>query len=254
MREAAERAAAVIREGAAALRDVTWEHKGPADFVSHVDRNAEEAARAVLLGAFPDAVFIGEETYDPSVALGEALAFIVDPLDGTTNFLHGFPWYAVSIGATVAGELAAGVVLNAVTGEVFSATRGGGAHRNGARIEVSSTTDPARALVGTGFPFKHVDRLDEYTRHFAAITRATSGIRRAGSAALDLCDVACGRFDAFWELTLSPWDIAAGILLVQEAGGVVTDLDGNPARVGHTPIAAGTPAMHRWLLETIRTA
>jgi myo-inositol-1(or 4)-monophosphatase len=154
----------------------------------------------------------------------------------------------------VAGELAAGVVLNAVTGEVFSATRGGGAHRNGARVEVSSTTDPARALVGTGFPFKHVDRLDEYTRHFAAITRATSGIRRAGSAALDLCDVACGRFDAFWELTLSPWDIAAGILLVQEAGGVVTDLDGNPARVGHTPIAAGNPAMHRWLLETIRTA
>jgi myo-inositol-1(or 4)-monophosphatase len=254
MLDAATAAAAVIRDGAAGLAQVTWEHKGPADFVSHVDRGAEEAARAALLGAFPDAVFIGEETYDPSVALGEALAFIVDPLDGTTNFLHGFPWYAVSIGATVAGELAAGVVLNAVTGEVFTATRGGGAYRNGLRIAVSPTTDPARALVGTGFPFKNVDRLDDYTRHFAAITRATSGIRRAGSAALDLCDVACGRFDAFWELTLSPWDIAAGILLIREAGGVVTDLEGNPAQVGHTPIAAGNPAMHAWLLETIARA
>jgi myo-inositol-1(or 4)-monophosphatase len=254
MLDAAARAAAVIRAGAAGLRDIMWEHKGPADFVSHVDRGAEEAARDALLGAFPDAVFIGEETYDPSVVFGEGLAFVVDPLDGTTNFLHGFPWYAVSIGATVAGELAAGVVLNAVTGEVFTATRGGGAYRNGLRIHVSATTEPARALVGTGFPFKNVDRLDEYTRHFAAITRATSGIRRPGSAALDLCDVACGRFDAFWELTLSPWDIAAGILIIREAGGIVTDLDGNPAQVGHTPLAAGNPTMHRWLLQTIRDA
>ena len=254
MLDAAARAAAVIREGAAGLREVTWEHKGPADFVSHVDRGAEEAARAVLLGAFPDAVFIGEETYDPSVPLGDALAFVVDPLDGTTNFLHGFPWYAVSIGATVAGELAAGVVLNAVTGELFTARRGEGAYRNGVRIAVSATTEPARALVGTGFPFKNVDRLEDYTRQFAAITRATSGIRRAGSAALDLCDVACGRFDAFWELTLSPWDIAAGILMIREAGGIVTDLEGNPARVGHTTLAAGNPTMHRWLLQTIGSA
>ena len=251
---AAGQAAAVIRAGAAELRSITWEHKGPADFVSHVDRGAEDAARAALLGAFPDAVFIGEETYDPSVGLGEDLAFVVDPLDGTTNFLHGFPWYAVSLAATVAGELAAGVVLNAVTGEIFTATVGGGAYRNGIRIEVSATTRPPRALVGTGFPFKQVDHLDAYLRQFAAVTRATSGIRRAGSAALDLCDVACGRFDAFWELTLSPWDIAAGILLIREAGGVVTDLDGAPARVGHTALCAGNPAMHAWLLETVRSA
>lgn len=252
MHDAARRAAAVIRDSASRVGTIAWESKGPADFVSHVDRGAEDATRATLLAAYPDAVFLGEETYDPTAGLGDALAFVVDPLDGTTNFLHGFPWYAVSIGATLAGEPVAGVVLNAATGETFSATRGGGAYRDGVRIAVSSTADPSRALVGTGFPFKNVDRLDEYVRQFAAVTRQTAGIRRAGSAALDLCDVACGRFDAFWELTLSPWDIAAGILIIREAGGVVTDLAGAPAHVGHTTIAAGNPAMHTWLLEVIR--
>jgi len=254
MLDAANRAATVIRDGAAELRAITWEHKGPADFVSHVDRGAEDATRAALLGAFPGAVFIGEETYDPSVGLGADLAFVVDPLDGTTNFLHGFPWYAVSIGATVAGELAAGVVLNVPTGELFTATRGGGAYRNGVAIEVSATTDPARALFGTGFPFKGVDRIDDYVRQFAAITRAASGIRRPGAAALDLCDVACGRFEAFWELRLAPWDFAAGLLLVREAGGIVTDLVGQPPPLTHSAIVAGNPDMHRWLLETINTA
>jgi len=254
MLDAAARAAAVIREGAAELRSITWEHKGPADFVSHVDRGAEDATRTALLGAFPDAVFIGEETYDPAVGLGADLAFVVDPLDGTTNFLHGFPWYAVSIGATVGGALAAGVVLNVATGEIFSATRGGGAYRNGVGIEVSSTTDPARALIGTGFPFKGVDRIDDYVRQFAMITRAASGIRRPGAAALDLCDVACGRFDGFWELTLSPWDVAAGILIIREAGGLVTDLVGEPKRIDHAGLIAGNPTMHAWLLDVVRRA
>jgi myo-inositol-1(or 4)-monophosphatase len=260
MRDAAARAAAFIAEHASRIGDLTWEHKGPADFVSDVDRGAEAIVRDALLAAFPDAVFLGEETYDPEASLGEALSFVVDPLDGTTNFLHGFPWYAVSIGAAWAGEPIAGVVRNVPTGETFLARRGGGAwrERDGVagreRIHVSSVTDPARALIGTGFPFKSISQIDAYQRHFAAIAAKTAGIRRPGAAALDLCDVACGRFEGFWELTLSPWDLAAGITIVREAGGVITDLDGGEARIAHTGLVVGSPAMHAWLLATIESA
>jgi myo-inositol-1(or 4)-monophosphatase len=258
MREAASRAAEFIRSHAGRRGELTWEHKGPADFVSLVDRGAEDRIREVLLGAYPDAVFLGEETYDPAAGLGDDLAFVVDPLDGTTNFLHGFPWYAVSIAATRAGEPVAGVVLNVPTGECFSAAEGAGAWREAGgareRVRPSANDIPARALVGTGFPFKGIDRIDEYLRQFAAITRQAAGIRRPGAAALDLCDVACGRFDAFWELTLAPWDLAAGVVIIREAGGVVTDLDGLPPRVEHTGLAAGGPAMHAWLMDTLRGA
>jgi myo-inositol-1(or 4)-monophosphatase len=258
MLAAAERAAEFIAGHAERLGEVTWEHKGPADFVSLVDRGAEDIVREMLLDARPDAAFLGEETYDPGAALGDDLAFVVDPLDGTTNFLHGFPWYAVSIAAVHAGEPIAGVVRNVPTGETFAASRGAGAwrERGGVRapIRASDATNPSRALIGTGFPFNGVDRIDEYQRHFAAITRAAAGIRRPGAAALDLCDVACGRFDGFWELTLAPWDIAAGIVIVREAGGVVTDLAGAPPRVEHTGLVAGGPAMHAWLMDVIRNA
>lgn len=259
MHDAAARAAGFIAAHAARLGALTWEHKGPADFVSDVDRGAEAIVRDVLLAAFPDAVFLGEESYDPSQVLGEGLAFVVDPLDGTTNFLHGFPWYAVSIGALRAGVPVAGVVRNAATDETFFGARGAGAwrrdrHGADARIRVSDTTDPARALVGTGFPFKHLAQLDAYQRQFAVVTARTAGIRRAGAAALDLCDVACGRFDAFWEHTLAPWDIAGGLLIVREAGGIATDLSGTEARVGHTALLVGNPAMHAWLLDVVRAS
>ena len=260
MRAAAARAATFIAEHAGRRGELTWEHKGPADFVSLVDRGAEDIVRDALLAAYPGAGFLGEESYDPAAPLGDGLAFIVDPLDGTTNFLHGYPWYAVSIGATVAGQLVAGVVHHAAREEVFSATRDHGAwrrspaHHAAERLHVSSLTEPARALVGTGFPFKELQHLDGFLRQFAAVTRATAGVRRAGSAALDLCDVACGRFEAFWELTLSPWDVAAGILIAREAGANVTTIDGAEAQVAHTTICAGSPAMHRWLLATIQNA
>jgi len=258
MRDAASRAAEFIRHHAERRGELTWEHKGPADFVSLVDRGAEDAVRERLLGAFPYAAFLGEETYDPAAGLGSGLAFVVDPLDGTTNFLHGFPWYAVSIAATRAGEPVAGVVLNVPTGELFTAAEGAGAWRERdarrERIAVSTNDNPARALVGTGFPFKGIDSIDDYLRQFAAITRQAAGIRRPGAAALDLCDVACGRFDAFWELTLAPWDIAAGVVIIREAGGVVTDLAGAPPRVHHTGLVAGGPAMHAWLMDTLRDA
>ncbi len=260
MRDAAARAAAFIAERAATRATLTWEHKGPADFVSEVDLGAEQRVRDVLLGAYPDAAFLGEESYDPAAGLGPGLGFVVDPLDGTTNFLHGFPWYAVSIGATYAGQPIGGVVHNAATGEVFSATRGGGAHRRATPlappepIAVSRITDPARALIGSGFPFKNHDEIPRYAAQFGAVTRATAGIRRAGSAALDLCDVACGRFDAFWELNLSPWDLAAGLIIIREAGGITTTPDGDEAQISHNGLCVGSPTMHAWLLATLRSA
>jgi myo-inositol-1(or 4)-monophosphatase len=194
---------------------------------------------------------LGEEL-TPSTDNRAGLVFVADPLDGTTNFLHGYPWYAVSIAALVEGEPIAGVVLNAATGELFSATAGGGARCGGQPMNVSTIDEPARAIVGTGFPFKTPHLLDEYMRSLPIVMRDVAGIRRAGSAALDLADVACGRFDAFWELTLAPWDVAAGILLVREAGGIVTDVSGARATVSHTSIVAGNPAMHSWLLDRVR--
>ena len=247
---AAVRAAEIIRGRAADVGSIGWQEKTPADFVSEVDHAAEQRIREVLLGRPPEAAIVGEEL-SPEVRLPPGITFIVDPLDGTTNFLHGYPAYAVSIAGLVDGVLAAGVVLNAVSGELFTATSGGGARRNGQPIAVSQIGDPSRALIGTGFPFKHPDLVEPYMLQLPRVLRATAGVRRAGAAALDLADVACGRFDAFWELRLAAWDIAAGILLVREAGGVVTDLGGHQAAVAHGPIIAGNPTMHRWLLETV---
>jgi myo-inositol-1(or 4)-monophosphatase len=251
---AAAKAAEQIRAGAARLGELQWRTKTPADFVSEVDHAAERALEEVVRGRHPDATLAAEE-FTPDASRDRGLVFVADPLDGTTNFLHGFPWYAVSVAALVDGELAAGAVLNAATGELFTATAGGGARRSGQPIAVSKITDPQRALIGTGFPFKpgnpHTDR---YLAILPRVMRQAAGIRRPGAAALDLADVACGRFDAFWEMTLAPWDIAAGILLVREAGGIVTDLEGRPCPVAHTSVVAGSPAMHAWLLEACNGA
>jgi len=248
---ASARAAEIIRRGAETRASLTWERKGATDFVSDVDRNAEQAINEIVASRHPDARVLGEEL-TPSTENRSGLVFVADPLDGTTNFLHGYPWYAVSIAALVDGEPVAGVILNAATGELFSATAGGGARRSGQPIHVSTIDDPALAIIGTGFPFKTPHLVDPYVRSLPVVMRDVAGIRRAGSAALDLADVACGRFDGFWELSLAPWDVAAGILLVREAGGIVTDASGAPATVSHTSIVTGNPAMHSWLLERVR--
>lgn len=180
--------------------------------------------------------------------------FIVDPLDGTTNFLHGFEAYSVSIGTMVDGRMVAAVVLDVPRNDLFHATVGGGAWLNDTRVSVSSVDTPGRALIATGFPFKNLDYLEDYLRQFARVTRAQAGIRRAGSAALDLAWVAAGRFDAFWEQRLAPWDMAAGMLLVREAGGRVTDVEGADLMPGHTAIVASNGRLHDWLLRTIRSA
>ena len=246
---AAVRASEIIRQGATQLHTLQWEKKGPSDFVSIVDRDAEHALSEVIRERHADAVVIAEEG-TPKAAPG-ALTFVADPLDGTTNFLHGFPWYAVSIAALVNGAHVAAVVMNVANGELFTATAGGGARRNGQPIRVSAITDPSLALVGTGFPFKPREGIKPYMGVLPRLMEGAAGLRRAGSAALDLCDVACGRYEAFWELRLAPWDVAAGMLMIREAGGLVTDLNGKPAPVDHGPIVAGNPAIHGWLLAQL---
>jgi len=247
---AAARAADVVRAGAERRATLEWESKGRFDFVSDVDRASEAALAEVIAQRHPDATLLAEEG-SPDAGATRGLVFVADPLDGTTNFLHGLPWYAVSIAALVDGVLAAGAVINVPTGALFTATAGGGARHAGAPIHVSAITDPSRALIATGFPFSREDEIARYVPMLPAVMRATSGIRRAGAAALDLADVACGRYDAFWELRLAPWDLAAGVLLIREAGGIVSTLEGAPCPVAETSCVAGNPTMHAWLLETL---
>ncbi len=257
--EAAAASASVLKAHVGGLAQIRWEEKAPADYVTTVDRTSEEALRAVIHDRMPDARVLGEEL-SPELAgrrgrnALDGVVFVADPLDGTTNYLHGFPEYAVSIAALVDGVLTAGAVRHGVTDELYTATLRGGAYRDGRRLSVSRIIEPARALIGTGFPFSHLESLDTYQPQFAAVARHTAGMRRAGSAALDLARLAAGQFDGFWELKLAPWDIAAGMLLVREAGGVVTDLDGRVAPVAHTSIVAGNPTIHSWLLDTLQSA
>jgi myo-inositol-1(or 4)-monophosphatase len=248
---AARVAADYVRSREADRAGLDIREKQASDFVSEVDTGAESRIREVLERMVPGSQVVGEELSPQASTAGETV-FVVDPLDGTTNFLHGFPTYAVSIGAMSAGEVVAGVILDVPHGEMFTAIAGGGAFLDGQRIQVSSVAVPARALVGTGFPFKNLEFLPDYVRQFERITRAQSGIRRAGSAALDLASVACGRFDAFWELRLAPWDIAAGLVIVREAGGRVTDLEGQDLVPASGPVVASNGLLHESLLESLR--
>lgn len=246
MHRAADAAAQYIAERSTRRDTLEWRSKAHQDYVSDVDTGAERIVREALLATAPNAHILGEELSPDSTIDADTL-FVVDPLDGTTNFLHGYPQYAVSIALVLDGTTAAGVVRNVVSRETFSAVLGEGATRNGARIAISRIDDPSLALVGTGIPFRTPEQLPPYLRQLEAIARATAGIRRAGSAALDLCDVACGRFEAFWELTLSPWDFAAAALIIREAGGTITAVGGSALPLARSSVVAGTPGMHAWL-------
>jgi len=247
---AALRSGETVRHGANRRDQLTWESKSEFDFVSEVDRASEEVLASVIAERHPEATLLAEEG-SPNASATHGLVFVADPLDGTTNFLHGLPWYAVSIAAMIDGVLEAGVVLNVATGALFTATLQGGARMSGQEIRVSSETNPSRALIATGFPFSDNDEVDRYVPMLPAVMRATSGMRRFGAAALDLACVAAGRFDAFFELRLNAWDLAAGMLIIQEAGGIVTKMDGSPAMVESTSLLTGGPAMHAWLLNTL---
>ena len=248
--EAAQGAAAIHQQFVGQVHPDEWSNKGTADFVSHVDRAAEASIVRAIRKTFPDHDVLAEEDFsDRKQETGAHWAqrpwlWLVDPLDGTTNFLHGYPSYSVSIAVAHCGQLVAGTVVCAPTGEVWCATLGGGATRNGQPIRVSAIHDLRSSLIGTGFPFKNLDLLPGYLKQFDAVMRHSSGVRRAGSAALDLCHVATGRFDGFWELDLFPWDMAAGALLIREAGGVITGLRGDYAPFDRSGIIAGNPVIH----------
>ncbi len=248
---AAFKAARGLTRDLGEVENLQVSRKGPADFVSAADRRAEEVIRAELARARPDYSFLMEES-GASEGRDPQHRWIVDPLDGTTNFLHGIPHFAISIALERQGKLAAALVYNPISDELFTAERGGGAFINDRRLRVASRQSLADAVVATGIPFRGHGDHAAYTRQLAAVMPAVAGIRRFGAAALDLAWVAAGRFDGFWEEGLSPWDMAAGILLIREAGGYVTDLDGGEGMMQSGGIVAGNEAIHRELLTLIR--
>jgi myo-inositol-1(or 4)-monophosphatase len=259
-----------------------WAEKGEHDFVTRVDREAESKAIDRIRRAFPEHAILSEEeatAASPVAAAGpefsgsasvpgtqdnalanrlEALRrqpgwlWVIDPLDGTTNYLHRYPMYSASVAALQDGRVMAGAVIHGVTGETWSAVRGGGAFLDGQRITVSATDRMRQALIGTGFPFKALELLPAYLQQFQRVIRRSAGIRRTGSAALDLCHVASGYFDGFWELWLAPWDVAAGMLIVREAGGVVTRIDGGDDVLFAGSLLAGNPRIHADLTAIVK--
>jgi myo-inositol-1(or 4)-monophosphatase len=249
---AARRAGAIINRAARDVEVLPVTRKRHNDFVTEVDKAAEAAIIEILHRAYPDHAILAEESGAKAGAAGESeYTWIIDPLDGTTNFIHGFPQYAVSIGLRHKGVLQQGVVYDPTKNELFTATRGRGAFLNDRRIRVSKRAQLNEALIGTGFPFRDLAGLDEYLGMFREITTRTAGIRRAGAAALDIAYVAAGRLDGFWEMGLSPWDMAAGALMVQEAGGLIGDLRGDPGFLESGRVVCGNPKIFAQLVQIV---
>jgi len=245
---AARRAGSIINRAARNLDIVAIKEKAVNDFVSEVDREAEQAIIRTLHEAYPDHSILAEE----SGASGKSdYQWIVDPLDGTTNFLHGFPQYAVAIALRHRGVVTQAVVYDPSRNDLFTATRGRGAYLNDQRMRVSKRARLKASLIGTGFPFRQLDHLDVYLAVLRDMMRGAAGVRRAGSAALDLAYVAAGRLDGFWEFGLSPWDMAAGALLITEAGGLVSDLAGESNYLKTGNIVAGSPKVFVELLKAL---
>ena len=246
--KAARRAGNIINRAAQNLDILTVTQKTANEFVSEVDREAERAIIKILLDAYPGHSILAEES---GLAGASEYQWIIDPLDGTTNFLHGFPQYAVSIGLMHRGVPTQGVVYDPTRNDLFTASRGHGAYLNDRRIRVSKRRQLDQSLIGTGFPFREFTLADDYLKIFRDMIRTTAGVRRAGSAALDLSYVAAGRLDGFWEFGLKPWDMAAGVLLITEAGGLVGDLDGNDQFMASGNVVCGNPKIFTQLLQTI---
>ncbi|MDH5517869.1 MAG: inositol monophosphatase [Gammaproteobacteria bacterium] len=218
------------------------------DFVTEVDQKAESVIINTLKQAFPEHSILAEE----SGQRGDSeYQWIIDPLDGTTNYLHGFPQFSISIALKIKGKLSLGVVYDPLRQELFTASAGDGAYLNNRRIRVSKQSSLSGALLGTGFPYKDQRYLDAYLNMFKTFFPETAGIRRAGSAALDLAYVACGRLDGFWEIGLQSWDIAAGALLVREAGGIITDFSANEDYLDNGNVIAANPKVFNQMLKNL---
>jgi len=270
--KAARRAGRIITRASIDLDTVKVSRKQQNDFVTEVDRASEEAIIETLRTAYPGHWILAEEsglTAGPQARAPEHAAtamrgaaqaaaaqvdhlWIIDPLDGTTNFIHGLPQYCISIALMERGVVTQGLVYDPNRDELFTATKGAGAFLNDRRVRVTRRAKLDEALIGTGFPYRKIDELDRYMAIFKLVTQRTAAIRRPGAAALDLAYVACGRYDAFFEMGLAPWDVAAGALLVTEAGGLIGDFSGDANHVFGDEVAAGTPKVFAALLPLLK--
>lgn len=244
---AARKAGAVIGRNYGKRHNLKVEKKGRNDYVSEVDIKAEAAIVDIIHKHYPEHAILAEE----SGASGESdTVWIIDPLDGTTNYLHGFPVFSVSIAVQVNGRLEHAVVYDPMREELFTSSRGEGAQLDGHKIRVSGNKDLENSLIGTGFPYRHAESaMAPYLDMLAKILRNTAGVRRPGSAALDLCFVACGRLDGFWETGLKSWDMAAATLILREAGGLVSALDGGEGHLSSGHVLAGTPRIYQGMAK-----
>lgn len=247
---AARSAGDLIARSLEKLDTLTISQKGKNDFASEVDKLAEQEIIRILQKAYPHHAVLAEES--GLHAGNQEFVWVIDPLDGTTNFLHGFPQFAVSIALQHSGRMEQAVVYDPLRQELFTATRGSGAMLNNRRIRVSRQNALEGSLLGTGFPFKSQQHLDAYLGIFRDLFKDAAGIRRAGAAALDLAYVACGRLDGFWEIGLKKWDMAAGLLLIQEAGGLVSDFENNHHYFQTGNLIAATPRLHPIMYDIIQ--
>lgn len=252
--KAARRASQIINRASLNLSLLTVSSKQPNDFVTEVDKAAEAAIIEVLQEAYPDYGILAEESgHTPGRNGDSEYQWIIDPLDGTTNFIHGFPQYAISIALTKGNQVEQALVFDPNRNELFSASKGGGAFLNERRIRVSGRIRLQEALIGTGFPYRVFDHAETYMAIFKELSRKTAGLRRPGAASLDLAYVAAGRLDGFWEFGLAPWDMAAGSLLISEAGGLVSDLGGETNYLETGNIVTGTPKIFTSLLQVVQS-
>ncbi len=246
---AARQAGNIIARSADRIETLTIKSKGRNDFVSEIDQQAEQEIIKVIRKAYPSHGILAEES---GHCAGDDYVWIIDPLDGTTNFLHSFPQFAISIALKHKNKLDQAVIYDPIRQELFTASRGVNAQLNGRRIRVTQVTSLANTLIGTGFPYSDMKNLDSYINIFKNMIPETAGLRRAGAASLDLAYVAAGRLDGFWEYGLKPWDLAAGALLIQEAGGLVSDFSGGTDFFESGDVVAGNAKVLKALLQTIK--
>jgi myo-inositol-1(or 4)-monophosphatase len=245
--KAAVTAGTLLRAHAGGIREITY--KGVINLVTEMDRRSEQTIVEIIHGAFPDHDILAEE--ETRIENGSGFLWIIDPLDGTTNYAHGYPNFAVSIGLERAGDVVLGVVYDPMRDELFTAERGRGAWLNGRPIRVSANRELIHSLLATGFPYDRAESRENNLNYFGAFIIVSQEIRRSGSAALDLCAVASGRLDGFWELKLHPWDVAAGSLLVREAGGAVSDFSGERFNIRDREIVASNGIIHGQMIQVV---
>ncbi len=246
-RESARQAGELLKNHLTDVREITY--KGSVDLMTDFDKQAQSLIMESLYSQFPHHDFLAEEGI--SKQHGSEYLWVIDPLDGTTNFAHGFPVFSVSVALMKDGEVLLGVVFDPTRNEMFQAVKGAGASLNGAAIGVSSTAELDKSLLATGFPYDIRTSTRNNLDHFADFAVRAQAVRRCGSAAIDLCYVACGRFDGFWELKLAPWDVAAGVLVVMEAGGQVSDFQGDPLDIFGEEIVATNSCIHGEMIDVL---